>query len=119
MVNGPHNTVIALHIDTVNARYRDKYPGNSNPEVPGLRATYLSAILEAPELAVPSKNIPCCSMQELSSISSILITGASSFSDIVLVPYYQERRKVAYGGFSYRSARNGHGACSMDARCFA
>ena len=58
MVNGPHNSVIALHIDTVNARYRDEYPGNNNPEVPGLRATYLLAILEAPELAILGKNIP-------------------------------------------------------------
>ena len=47
--------VLAIHIDTVQAKYRDEYPGNNNPEVPGLRATYLSAILEAPELAVPSK----------------------------------------------------------------
>ena len=66
MVNGPHNNVIALHIDTVKARYRDEYPGNSNPEVPGLRATYLSAILEAPELAIPSKNI-ICSLQDIPS----------------------------------------------------
>ena len=55
MVNGTRNNVIALHIDTVKARYRDEYPGNNNPEVPGLRATYLSVILEAPELAIPSK----------------------------------------------------------------
>jgi hypothetical protein len=53
-----HNTIMALHIDTVKAKYRDEYPGNSNPEVPGLRATYLSAILEAPELAIPSKQAP-------------------------------------------------------------
>ena len=55
MVNGLHTNVIALHIDTVKPKYRDEYPGNSNPEVPGLRATYLSAILGAPELAIPSK----------------------------------------------------------------
>ena len=65
MVNGTRNNVIALHIDVVEAKYRDEYPGNSNPEVPGLRATYLSAILEAPELAIPSKRTPCCSMHEM------------------------------------------------------
>ena len=119
MVNGPHNTVIALHIDIVKPRYRDEYSGDSSPEIPGLRATYLSAILGAPELAIPSKNIPCCSMQETSSSSSIPITGASSLSDIVPVPYYQERRKDTYCGFSYGSARDGHGAYSMDTRCFA
>lgn len=48
-------TVLAIHIDTVQAKYRDEYPGDNNPEVPGLRATFLSVILEAPELAVPSK----------------------------------------------------------------
>ena len=119
MVNGPHNTVIALHIDVVKPRYRDEYPGNSNPEIPGLRATYLSAILEAPEVAIPSKNTPCCSMQEVSSSSSILITGASSLSDIIPIPYYQERNKATCGCSSYGSARNGHGAYSMDTGCIA
>ena len=66
MVNGTRNNVIALHIDTVKARYRDKYPGNNNPEVPGLHATYLSVILEAPELAIPSKRTLCCSLFEVS-----------------------------------------------------
>ncbi|KAH8587274.1 amidase signature domain-containing protein [Bisporella sp. PMI_857] len=56
--NGSHNRVFALHIDTTLPRYRDQYPGNSNPDVPGLRATYLSAILEAPELAIPISQIP-------------------------------------------------------------
>lgn len=65
MVNGTHHNVIALHIDTVKARYRDEYPGNSNPEVPGLRATYLSVILEAPELAIPSEKTLCCSLNEM------------------------------------------------------
>jgi hypothetical protein len=53
--NGSKTYIVALHIDTVQARYRDIYPGNNSPEVPGLRATYLSAILQAPELAIPSK----------------------------------------------------------------
>ena len=95
MVNGPHNTGTALHIDVVKPRYRDEYPGNSNPEIPGLRATYLSAILEAPELAIPSKNFPCCSMKGIFSSSSILITGASSLSDIIPVPF-KPREKKSY-----------------------
>ncbi|PWY85828.1 amidase signature enzyme [Aspergillus sclerotioniger CBS 115572] len=49
----PRNTLIAMHIDTVRPKYRDEYPGANNPDVPGLRATYLSAILQAPELAIP------------------------------------------------------------------
>ena len=65
MVNGTRNNVVALHIDILEARYRDEYPGNSNSEVPGLRATYLSAILEAPELAIPSRGTSCCSMHEI------------------------------------------------------
>ena len=65
IVNGTHKNVIALLIDTVKARYRDEYPGNNNPEVPGLRATYLSVILEAPELAIPSKRTLCCSLHEI------------------------------------------------------
>jgi hypothetical protein len=55
MANASHKTLIALHIDTVQPRYRDEYPGNINPNVPGLRSTYLAAILRAPELAIPSK----------------------------------------------------------------
>ncbi|MCJ1357712.1 MAG: hypothetical protein MMC33_007708 [Icmadophila ericetorum] len=58
MLDGSHNNVMAIHIDTVEAKYRDQYPGNSNPEVPGLRATYLAAITGAPELAVPISQIP-------------------------------------------------------------
>ncbi|KAI3337277.1 amidase signature enzyme [Xylariaceae sp. AK1471] len=45
--------VLALHIDKVQAKYRDEYPGNNDPTVPGLRSTFLSAILGAPELAIP------------------------------------------------------------------
>lgn len=48
-------TVFFNHIDKIQPRYRDQYPGNNNPVVPGLRATYLASILKAPELAVPSK----------------------------------------------------------------
>lgn len=55
MLIGSRNNGMALHIDAVKPRYRDEYPGNSNPEVLGLRATYLSAIVAAPELAIPSK----------------------------------------------------------------
>ena len=51
------NNIVAIHIDTVKPKYRDEYPGNANPDVPGLRPTYLSAILGAPELAIPSKEI--------------------------------------------------------------
>ncbi|CAG8951778.1 hypothetical protein HYFRA_00005582 [Hymenoscyphus fraxineus] len=52
------STLVALHIDTITPKYRDQYPGNNNPDVPGLRATYLSPILGAPELAVPITELP-------------------------------------------------------------
>ena len=42
-----------------------------------------------------------------------------SLGDIVPVPYYQERRDITYGCFSYGSARNGHGAYPMDTECIA
>lgn len=54
-LDGSTGNVIAIHIDTVKPRYRDECPGNNDPDVPGLRATHLSAILKAPELAIPSK----------------------------------------------------------------
>ncbi|CAH0027363.1 unnamed protein product [Clonostachys rhizophaga] len=50
--------VVALHIDKIQPRYRDQYPGNNNPETPGLRAPHLAAILGSPELAVPISEIP-------------------------------------------------------------
>jgi len=53
-LNGANNKLFALHIDKVAPKYRDQYPGDNNPEVPGLRATFLSPILKAPELAIPS-----------------------------------------------------------------
>lgn len=56
-LNPSSNNIVAIHIDTIKPRYRDEYPGNGNPEVPGLRPTYLSAILGAPELAIPSEGI--------------------------------------------------------------
>jgi hypothetical protein len=83
-LNGSHNRVFALHIDTVLPRYRDQYPGNSNPEVPGLRATYLSAILEAPELAVPSKYPRI----EFKSQYIIYITDTMHTSPVSQIPYY-------------------------------
>ncbi|CAG8984104.1 hypothetical protein HYALB_00010605 [Hymenoscyphus albidus] len=52
------SALIALHIDTVTRKYRDQYPGNNNLDVPGLRATYISPILGAPELAVPITELP-------------------------------------------------------------
>ncbi|KAH7312544.1 amidase signature domain-containing protein [Stachybotrys elegans] len=51
-------TIIALHIDKVQPRYRDQYPGDINPNVPGLRSTFLSAILGCPELAIPIAELP-------------------------------------------------------------
>lgn len=54
-LNHQTGNIMALHIHAVKPRYRDEYPGNNNPEVPGLRATYLSPMLRAPELAIPRK----------------------------------------------------------------
>ena len=54
-LGGSSNNLMAIHIDTIKPKYRDEYPGNNPPDVPGLRPTYLAAILGAPELATPSK----------------------------------------------------------------
>ncbi|KAJ3564184.1 hypothetical protein NPX13_g7932 [Xylaria arbuscula] len=51
-------SLVALHIDKAQAKYRDIYPGDADPNVPGLRSTYLSAILGAPELAIPITQLP-------------------------------------------------------------
>lgn len=56
-LDGSTNNLLAIHIDHVRPKYRDQYPGNDDPDVPGLRATYLAAILRAPELAIPSKGL--------------------------------------------------------------
>lgn len=61
-------TILALHIGKVQPRYRDQYPGNSNPEVPGLQPPYLSAILNAPELAIPSKSLRISPLFMLSGV---------------------------------------------------
>ncbi|KUL81909.1 hypothetical protein ZTR_10739 [Talaromyces verruculosus] len=45
--------IMAIHIDSIKPRYGDEYPGNNNPEVPGLRPMCLAAMLRAPELAIP------------------------------------------------------------------
>ncbi|KAI1359887.1 amidase signature domain-containing protein [Xylaria arbuscula] len=51
-------SLVALHIDKAQAKYRDIYPGDADPNVPGLRSTYLSVILGAPELAIPITQLP-------------------------------------------------------------
>ncbi|KAF2497086.1 hypothetical protein BU16DRAFT_560399 [Lophium mytilinum] len=57
-LNDLQSPFLALHIDTATPRYRDVYPGDTNPAVPGLRPTNLSAILGAPELAIPISQTP-------------------------------------------------------------
>ncbi|PYI09919.1 hypothetical protein BO78DRAFT_415092 [Aspergillus sclerotiicarbonarius CBS 121057] len=42
-----------MNIATVKPQYRDEPPGAGSPDMPGLRATFLSPILQAPELAIP------------------------------------------------------------------
>ncbi|KAL8782227.1 MAG: hypothetical protein Q9213_005593 [Squamulea squamosa] len=53
-LNGSSNNVMAIDIDKIRPKNRDEYPGNDDPNVPGLRATYLAAILGAPEIAEPT-----------------------------------------------------------------
>lgn len=49
------NTIVVLPIAEAKPNYRDEYPALPTAPTPGLRNTDLSAILGAPELAVPSK----------------------------------------------------------------
>lgn len=69
--------VVALHIDKIQPRYRDQYPGNNNPETPGLRAPHLAAILGSPELAVPSE-----SYRFIDFASSLVIIYLTEISSI-------------------------------------
>lgn len=50
-------SLVALHLDKVQPRYRDQSQyDNDDTDVPGLRPSYLSAILETPEVAIPSES---------------------------------------------------------------
>lgn len=48
------DAVVILPVDAVGPSYRDEYPGLPTEPVPGLRTTYLSPIVGAPELVIPS-----------------------------------------------------------------
>ncbi|KAF9630230.1 hypothetical protein BFW01_g411 [Lasiodiplodia theobromae] len=52
------NTIVVLPIAEAKPNYRDEYPALPTAPTPGLRNTDLSAILGAPELAVPIAEIP-------------------------------------------------------------
>jgi hypothetical protein len=52
--NGANNKIFAFHINKVAPKYRDQYPEDNSTEAPGLRVTFLSPTLKAPELAIPS-----------------------------------------------------------------
>ncbi|KAF2804286.1 amidase signature enzyme [Mytilinidion resinicola] len=57
MKAGEQNSILVLPLSDVKPNYRDVYPGaNSTPRT-GLRPTYLSAYLGAPELALPIGHI--------------------------------------------------------------
>ncbi|OQD89215.1 hypothetical protein PENSOL_c066G00578 [Penicillium solitum] len=76
-MNESKTTIIALHIDKVQPRYRNQYPGNNNPNVPSIRPTFLAAILGALELAIPISQIPYHSVitgetEELPVVVSLL-----------------------------------------------
>ncbi len=95
-LGGSSNNIMAIHIDTAKPRYRHEYPANSNPEVPGLRATFLSAILGAPELAVPSKRprAPCRLITFMHHADGYHISRSTA------IPFsrYGQERAIANGG---------------------
>lgn len=53
--DGNETVLIVLPIDVVAPNYRDAYPGVPSAATTGLRTTYLSPIVGAPELAIPSR----------------------------------------------------------------
>ena len=59
---GEQDAVLVLPISGVTPNYRDEYPGRSSGRKPrqGLRPTYLSPYIGAPELAIPSKFWSAC-----------------------------------------------------------
>lgn len=100
-VGASSNNIMAIHIDTIKPKYRTDYPGNSNPDVPGLRATYLSAILGAPELAIPSKLV-----WRTMNDSKLYADGCHplSYSIAISISHYREGRATANGGVAHGSA---------------
>jgi hypothetical protein len=50
------DSILVLPISSVKPDYRDTYPGVRTKPSSGLRPTYLSPYLGAPELAIPSKS---------------------------------------------------------------
>jgi len=54
MGDGERSSILVLPISNVTPNYRDVYPGAPSPAATGLRTTYLSPYLGAPELAIPS-----------------------------------------------------------------
>lgn len=97
-LDGSGNNIVAIHIDTIKPKYRDEYPGNGNPEVPGLRPTYLSAILGAPELAIPSEETQ----------SPIYTNADSTISHSTTIPlsHYRQARENPNGCIPDGSARD-------------
>ncbi|KAJ9664016.1 hypothetical protein H2198_000519 [Neophaeococcomyces mojaviensis] len=82
-------TVFFNHIDKIQPRYRDQYPGNNNPVVPGLRATYLASILKAPELAVPIGQIPYHSRitNQIEQIPLVISLMGAPCTDLELIKW--------------------------------
>lgn len=103
-LDGSSNNVVAIHIDTIKPRYRDEYPGNGNSDVPGLRPTYLSAILGAPELAIPSEEFQ--SLSTLMWYTRRLTDNDVSHPIAVSISHYGKGRENTNGGVPHGSARN-------------
>jgi hypothetical protein len=62
------DTIVVLPISGVNPNYRDEYPGLPKSQAArGLRTTYLSPYIGAPEITIPSK---CVHLQQCSSNNS-------------------------------------------------
>lgn len=80
------NNIVAIHIDTIKPKYRDQYAGDGNPEVPGLRPTYLSAILGAPEIAIPSEEsqLPSALMIYTNALTNIILKLLSCHTSLAL-----------------------------------
>ena len=119
MPDGTQKRLVALHIDTAKPKYRDEYPVNSNPEVPDLRATYLSAILQAPELAVPSESKSHAHMHGNVLDIDILISVAHNLTNSLSLSYHRKGRKITPGSFFNGPTRNRRRPCSMDVGRFA
>lgn len=86
------DSIIVMPVDEVHPNFRDEYIKLPVAPVPGLRTTYLSPFIGAPELVIPSESLPCRSYNGHQSDLNVVgqlsyksrISGRSEFLPVVV-----------------------------------